>query len=162
MVDDTAMNFSDFNKTKAVMIMEKSWYYETQRQKMKRLERDAKEGVDGDARGGAEGHAYMKLLTRSIFDEQRKWDMDHSVTDFGSNINWNGSTKMGENDDDDIQLGNRKHMGCKWRGENDEGVKHMYLASEAWRGAKRRAFRTPAGTTPRHIQIARFATKWGL
>jgi len=32
-----------------------------------------------------------------------------------------------------------------------------YIASEAWRGAKRRAVRTPAGATTRHIRIARFA-----
>jgi len=126
MKNDTAMSFSDFNKTKATMVMEKSWFYETQRQKMKRLERDAKQGGGGESKGGAEGHAYMKLLTRSIFDKARQWDMDHSEIDFKSGMNWHGSTNMTDNDDDiNMGGGDRKHLGCKWRGENDEGVKFL-------------------------------------
>jgi len=54
---------------------------------------------------------------------QRNWDMAHSTTDFGQDLNWNGSTELGG--DDETITTNTKHTGCKWRGENDEGVDHM-------------------------------------
>jgi len=153
MKDETIMDFSDFNKTKAHMVLENSWFYETQRQKMQRLEKAARASAEsgqgefgtnmfgththkhpapppilnqprfysfsfsaGEKGSGAEGHAFMKLRTRSIFDHQRKWDMDHSTTDFQQEINWSGHTKLEDDDDNAIGVGGvSRHQGCKWR-----------------------------------------------
>jgi hypothetical protein len=126
--NDTIMSFHDFNRTKHAMTLDGKWAFETQRQKVKRMEKEAKSnGLDVATTGGGsgtEGHIRKKLMIRRIFDEQRNWDMAHQTTEFGETINWSGTTNIGEGGDDSGKV-DTKHKGCKWRGENDEGVDHM-------------------------------------
>ena len=92
MMGDTTMDFHDFNRTKNIMNIEGTWTFETMRQKLKRLEAEAlRNGLGTPAQSGAEGHVRKKLLVRKIFDEQRKWDLAHSVIDFGEPMNWHVS-----------------------------------------------------------------------
>ena len=74
---------------------------------------------------GAEGHTRKKILIRKIFDAQQKWDLAHTVIDFNSDMNWHGSTNLDEAEDPITGSRKLKHEGCKWRGENDEGVEFM-------------------------------------
>ncbi|GMI14663.1 hypothetical protein TrVE_jg1553 [Triparma verrucosa] len=127
MMADTTMDFHQFNATKYQMRQEGLWNYETMRQKTKRLEKEAKEqGLTTGATSGVESHVRKKLMIRRIFDEQRKYELKNMVIDFGQEINWHGSTNVGDNEDEGGGAKrDKKHQGCKWRGENDEGVDHM-------------------------------------
>ncbi|GMI33703.1 hypothetical protein TeGR_g1735, partial [Tetraparma gracilis] len=126
---DTILGFSDFNRSKRAMEQEGAWAFETNRQRAKRLEREAKAlGSSADPAAGhgtgQEGVVRKKLVVRRIFDEQRRWDMAHSVIDFGQKIDWSGSAGAGDDGGGGLDK-SAKHKGCKWRGENEEGVDHM-------------------------------------
>ena len=131
---DTIMELGEFNKTKNNMEREGKWAFETNRQKTRRMEKQAREREERgggneeemEPSTGGEGHFRKKLIIRGIFDAQRKWDIAHSVSDFGEAIDWSGSTSIGgSGGGGDTGGGPTKHVGCKWRGENDEGTDFM-------------------------------------
>ena len=83
--------------------------FETNRQKVVRLTKEAKEqGVSSGPSSGAESHVRKKLIVRRIFDEQRKYDLQNSIIDFGQDINWNGSTNLGQGEEE----GGEKMRAC--------------------------------------------------
>ena len=101
MMGDTTMDFHQFNATKYQMSEEGLWSYETLGQKMKRLAKEAKDqGLNAQSGSGTtESIVRKKLIVRRIFDEQRKWDLQHTIIDFGQKINWHGSTDIGSGGD---------------------------------------------------------------